>query len=128
MLSVLKNSFVRFCIVGGINTAIDLAVFSLLFYGLDFPLLAANAIGFSAAVINSYLLNKFWTFGDASSHSVVKIAGFVLISTVGLAISSMVIWLLAGHIGPLLAKIAAIAMTIIWNYTASRMLVFRRSS
>ena len=127
MLTALKNRFVRFCIVGAINTGIDLAVFSVLFYALHFGLLLANSIGFIAAVINSYLLNKIWTFEDVSAHSPRRMGMFVLIALAGLGISNLVVYLLADSIGPLPAKLAAIAAVLVWNFGMTRKFVFSRS-
>ncbi len=125
MLSAFKNRFIRFCIVGAINTGIDVAVFSLLFYGLDINLLVANSFGFVAAVINSYLLNKIWTFEDGSAHSAQRIALFLLIALGGLGISNLVVYLLAGSFGAIFAKLLAIVAVLVWNFGLTRKFVFK---
>lgn len=124
MLSAFKNRFIRFCTVGGINTGIDIAVFSALFYLLGQPLLLANSLGFAAAVVNSYLLNKIWTFEDSAAHSPRRMAVFGLIALGGLGISNLVVYLLAGFIPVLLAKLAAIAAVLVWNFCLTRKFVF----
>lgn len=125
MLTAHQKTFVRFCFVGGINTLIDIAIFSLLFYVLSVPLLIANSLGFAAAVVNSYLLNKFWTYQDHTAHSGKKILGFVLIALVGLAISNTTVWLLAPLITALGAKIVACGLSVVWNYAMTRLVIFR---
>ena len=126
MLSAFKNRFIRFCIVGAINTGIDLAVFSLLFYGLHLNLLVANSVGFVAAVINSYLLNKIWTFEDGSDHSPRRMGMFVLIALGGLGISNLLVWLLANGVGALPAKVISIGVVLVWNYGLTRKFVFAK--
>ncbi len=125
MLSAFKNRFIRFCIVGAINTGIDIAVFSLLFYGFNLNLLLANSAGFAAAVINSYLLNKIWTFEDASAHTAQRMGMFVLIALGGLGISNLVVYMLAESVGALPAKIVAIAAVLVWNFGLTRKFVFK---
>lgn len=125
MLSAFKNRFIRFCIVGAINTGIDIAVFSLLFYGFNLNLLLANSAGFMAAVINSYLLNKIWTFEDASAHSAQRMGMFVLIALGGLGISNLVVYILVESVGALPAKIVAIAAVLVWNFGLTRKFVFK---
>ncbi len=127
MLSAFKNRFIRFCIVGAINTGIDLAVFAALFYGLHVHLLLANSCGFVAAVINSYLLNKIWTFEDASAHSAQRVGLFVLIALGGLGMSNLVVYLLADHLGAIPAKIGSIAVVLIWNFVLTRKFVFTQT-
>jgi putative flippase GtrA len=127
MLSAFKNRFIRFCVVGAINTAIDIGVFFLLFYGFGVHLLVANSLGFAAAVVNSYLLNKIWTFEDRGTHSAQRMGLFVLIALGGLGISNLVVYGLADTTGALAAKIFAIAVVLVWNFGLTRKFVFRNS-
>ena len=116
-----------FCIVGGINTFVDVAVFSLLFYGASLPLLVANAFGFCAAVLNSYLLNKKWTYQDASPHSAKRVSAFVLVALSGLAISTLTVWVMAAWVAPLIAKLAACVTSLVWNFVLTRYVVFKKT-
>lgn len=59
----LSAEFIRFCIVGVLNTAIDMGLFALLTRLLELDPLLANLISFSSGATNSFLLNKYWTFG-----------------------------------------------------------------
>jgi len=118
----------RFAIVGALNTGIDIGVFTVAFYGLDWPLLVANTAGFVLGVGNSYILNKVWTFGDRSTGREAWTRGLVFLATslIGLALGSLSIWLLAKVMPAILAKIATVGVTFLWNYWASSRFVFRR--
>ena len=118
---------VRFAVVGAANTVVDVGLFAYLFYILEWPLLAANAGGFSVAVALSYWLNKSWTFADPSRGRRAWRRGlaFVAVAVGGLAIGSLVIWLAVAWVPPLLAKFLSIGATFIWNFTVSRRWVFR---
>ena len=119
----------RFATVGAINTLLDLALFSIFFYVLGWHLLAANAASFTVSAINSYFLNKIWTFGDQSRGRQAARRGvvFLAVATGGLAIGSLIIWLAAMVVPPILAKLTAIGGTFAWNFTVSRRWVFKIS-
>lgn len=117
---------IRFAMVGVANTAIDFALFALLYYVALMPLLAANAAAYSVAVVNSYLLNKYWTFGDPSRGRTAALRGmlFVVLNLVGLMLASAVIWVLAQFLHPLVAKAGSIAVTFAWNYWSNHKFVY----
>jgi len=119
----------RFAIVGALNTGIDIGIFTLAFYGLGWPLLVANATGFAIGVGNSYILNKVWTFGDRSAgrEALMRGLAFLMTSLIGLALGSLSIWLLAKIMPAILAKIATVGVTFVWNYWASGRFVFRKT-
>ena len=54
----------RFTVVGSVNTAIDLSLFALFVSFLHWSVVPANVISYSTGILNSFLMNKFWTFGD----------------------------------------------------------------
>lgn len=117
---------IRFALVGVLNTSIDFALFAVLFYGAEWPLLAANAAAYSVAVVNSYLLNKYWTFGDPSRGRAAMLRGmlFVALNLVGLALASAAVWGLAQFLHPLVAKAGSIAVSFVWNYWSNRKFVY----
>ena len=120
---------IRFGLVGVLNTAVDFALFALLFYGVEWPLLAANAAAYSVAAANSYLLNKYWTFGDTSRGRAAILRGmlFVVLNLVGLALASAAIWVLAQFLHPLVAKAGSIAVSFVWNYWSNHKFVYTDS-
>lgn len=52
----------RFLIVGGLSTLIEIGVFNLLVYGLDWGVVAAKLTASAVALINAYFGNREWTF------------------------------------------------------------------
>lgn len=121
-----QQSFIRFCIVGIINTLIDFGLFAALLYGAGWGPLAAHIPAFCAAVANSFIMNKVWTFGDKNAATGAQFGRFAAVAGMGLLISSAIV---AGgsHVMPVLAaKGLAIAATLMWNYAGSSLFVFRR--
>ena len=62
------KQILRFAVAGGLNTLVDLLILNGLLW--FFPtnsssmLLAYNSLAYSTGAINSFLLNKYWTFGQ----------------------------------------------------------------
>lgn len=86
----------KFGIVGILNTVIDLGIFNVLSQVFGVYVVTANLISVSAAIVNSYIWNKNWTFKDkSSSHLVEQFIKFVVFSVVGMGIQTFMVWLLA---------------------------------
>lgn len=117
--------FIRFGLVGVINTVIDFVFFVLLYRVADLDPLLANGIAFLVAVTNSYLLNHRWTFRrPGSALSFAAYARFVVVNTGGLLIGTLAILLLGELMLLEFAKLIAAGLTLLWNYTSSKLFVF----
>ena len=117
----------RFCAVGALNTAITLAVFALL-VGFGVPGPAASALAFGAGAVNSYQLNRRWTFTGLgrTRHAGVRFAAF---QGVGALTSAAGVFALerAGF-GHMAAECVILPLVTAALYSASRLLVFRSRS
>ncbi len=134
--------FSRFIVVGLINTAIDFGVLNLLIFitGIEMGIGVAvlNSIAFTAAVVNSYFMNKYWTFGvKGETVKTTEASKFLIVSLIGLGINSGIVYGVANFvtppfskIGPVswinLAKVVATGMSLIWNFIGYKFLVFKR--
>lgn len=117
----------RFGLVGVGNLITEFAVFNLLMHA-GLAILAANAVGFLCANIQSYFVNAHVTFrenGAAAALSLRNYARFFLAHVLSLAISTGFIAAFADDIGPNLAKLAAVGFGFIANYSMSALFVFR---
>src|ERR1700730_19362332 len=72
-LAGIFSQLLRFCIVGGLNSFVDVLVFNLLLWGLptqDSGLLVVyNSLAYLIGALNSFCWNKLWTFKQRSSVS-----------------------------------------------------------
>ena len=128
----------RFAVVGLMNTLIDFGVLNGLLwldgYSIGWQLFVYNALAFSAANGNSYLLNKWWTFGDSRPVSSGQVGLFFFLTLVGMTINSSIVFFLttsswfpqtvAASIWVNLAKVVATLASMIWNYCSYRWWVF----
>lgn len=73
----------KFGLVGLLNTGLSLGIIYLLAYAFGVPYVLANAIGYTIAFLQSFLLNRAWTFGAKGRERIVQhFAGFVLVFAV----------------------------------------------
>lgn len=121
------GQFFRFGAVGVVNTAVDFTIYAIgLALGLA-PALA-NIAAFSVANVFSYVVNAQVTFrenGAAAPMSLKGYGAFWAAHLVSVAISTAIVFFFADRIGPLAAKVVAVAVTVFINYGASAFLVFK---
>ncbi len=121
-----SRQFLKFCAVGVGNTAIGYGVFSLLFLVFKLPLLVSYDTGFMAAVINSYILNRLWTFREvAGKRSMGQALRFFVVTLSALVLSSVLLLLLEPLMPALVAAVVVMGIAVVYNYFASKLLVFR---
>lgn len=128
---------VKFALVGGVNTLVDVSVLNVLmmvsdiYTGLYFSLF--KGISFLVALANSYIWNALWTF-NTSSTTGKKIQTFVLVSLGGLLVNVIGAYAIqallemAGFSGQLFSTIAAfgaVALSMIWNFVGYSKFVFK---
>jgi len=129
----------RFAVVGLLNTLIDFGVLNFLILLFSWPTVAANTVSFSLAATNSYIFNKFWTFGDFRKNYLSQFPSFFVVALVGLGLSNLLMWLFVDVVNfqygafssasPWwynLVKIASAAVVLIWNFLASKFLIFKK--
>jgi putative flippase GtrA len=127
--------FGKFAVVGVSGFIVDFAVFNLLMSRLGVPALAASICSFTAAVTDTFIWNRLWTFPESRQRSISsQLAKFFLVNLVGLGINTLtflgshaLIW---SHVaGPLLgynlAKATASGVTLFWNFGANRIWTWR---
>ena len=81
----------KFAIVGCINTFIDWAVYFVilrLFQVKVFFYSFAKGFSYLCGVVNSFLLNRCWTFKTPSENEGSRFLKFTLVNTLGLGINS----------------------------------------
>lgn len=90
--------FVKYCMVGVLNTLVTLGVIYLCKSLLGWNLYVSNILGYVCGVINSFLCNKQWVFRSSGAYrrEALRFAmGFVVCYLLQLA----VVWLLTRSIG-----------------------------
>jgi len=141
--------FIKFALVGAFGAVVDFTTLNVLqstilppngqYESLHVSL--ATGIAFTLAVINNFVLNRYWTFPDSRSRSIsTQLTQFFVISTVGLIFRLVFVRIsydLLGHsgqqllhtandttsinqLGTNIAQAISIGIVLFWNFFANR--------
>lgn len=121
--------FVKFNIVGVLNTAVGFGVYFLLteLAGMNFVL--AQTISYAAGIVNSYVWNTLWTFKKEQRRSAREMMLFVAVNLVSYAVSVGVLALFKDvlHVPyELVNKAAASLSSAVVNFAGNKLFVFNR--
>ena len=135
------DQFLRFVVVGVINTAINFIVLNILsaLTGITSGsrVIPLAVVAFAAATTNSYILNKRWSFKDQSQVDAGrKFSLFLIVSIIGAGINSGTVYLITTNISPMfglsqhlwlnVAALAATGISLIWNFIGYKAFVFQK--
>lgn len=135
----LTAQIVRFSVTGALNTAIDVLALNALLLIFDLrtapQILLANAVAYTLGAVNSFFLNKRWTFGQRTPIRLGEVGRFTLTTLVGIGVNDTLLWAIGQALLPLLgptsllantAKIGAIGGTVLLSFLGMRLWVFVR--
>ncbi|MFQ6391234.1 GtrA family protein [Priestia aryabhattai] len=111
--------------MGGLNTAIDFFVFSFLSY-LGVYYIIAQCVSYGYGVLNSYLLNKTWTFQHQGKTSKYEFFKFIVLNVFALIITSFLLTVFhyKFNISLPYSKILVTVVSVGLNYIGTRFWVF----
>ncbi len=133
MENVIRTMFLKyrrvilFSVIGGINTAADFLVFTALSRATPLKAEYCQALGYSAGIVCSFLLNQGFTFRDAEKGNTLgKVLRFLIVNALSLGAGMYGIKLLvASQVNRYLAKIVVTFLTMAINYIGYKLFVFR---
>lgn len=128
------KQFVKFAIVGGAGTIVNLFVLkaTLTVWGAlaaDTPFVVevlASALAFLFAVVNNYLFNRWWTFRSTGPVHL-EFGKFLTVSLAGLFLNTLAFSLFRAHLGfpVLLSQLLAIGCVLPFNFLVNKFWSFR---
>ncbi|MDN3656718.1 GtrA family protein [Ferruginibacter paludis] len=126
MSSLIGTRLLQYGLVGVAGMAVD---FSATWIGKEKIRLnkyLANSIGFSLAVINNFLLNRYWTFHDTAHPFAPQLIRFLLVSLSALGINHLLLYLLVNkaHKNFYLLKLVVIGLVFFYNYLLNFLFTF----
>lgn len=126
MDKILIYKFLKFGIVGCSGMIIDFGMTYICKEFFKLNKFISNAIGFILAATSNYFLNRVWTFESHSEQIGTQYVQFMIVSTIGLGINSLVLYLLNEKLewNFYLSKLFAIGITTIWNFFANLLFTF----
>jgi len=121
------KKFFKFGITGVINTAIDWGAFTLCVKIFTLGAVFAHPISYTVATVNSFFMNKNWTFGKRKNYNKAETFKFLTVNLISLSISTLGVYLLHNIAGKdeFFAKLIMAFATIIINYFGNKLFVFK---
>jgi putative flippase GtrA len=126
-LPIIKKEIVtqagKYVVVGGFCTLIDFTFLFLMTHFLKIHYLPSSGISFMSATIVNYYLCTYWIFKIRTvENRNVELFYYTIITTIGLGINSLLIWLFTANFGYyfMFSKLLATFVTIWWNFGARR--------
>src|SRR5436305_7634736 len=118
--------FVKFGIVGVSNTLLTFVVYTLLLKVFGVWYLAASAIGFAVGTINSFLLNRRWTFRGHVGDALTPLR-WTVVQCGGLGVNEGLLYVFVhdARVDKLLSQAFATAVVTITTFLANRAWTFR---
>jgi putative flippase GtrA len=110
------EQFVKFGLVGVMNTVITFVVFTILTKGFGVWYVAASGIGFAVGALNGFMINRRWTFNGHEGGSLAGLR-WTIVQGCGLGVDLGIIYLCV-HDGKL-PELAGQAVAVIFVTTAT---------
>lgn len=125
--------FLRFGAVGFSGVFVDLTIFHLMRTVINLGLTRSTILSAEVAILNNFLWNDLWTFGDISRKQTGKrqrfkrFLKFNIVCLAGIIIQTLVVNFLYNNVGmnQYIAKLIAIAVATIWNFWVNLKLSWR---
>lgn len=124
---MIVRQFVKFSIVGVINTGIHYAAFLLLYRIVNINYLIASVMGYCCGLLNSYLMNRKWTFNSGAVAKQNEIIKFLVVNVTALGINVASLRLLVESLGikPEISQLASIGFSLVVNFIGNKYWTFR---
>jgi putative flippase GtrA len=136
--------FLKFAVVGTIGAVVDFGALYILHVWLGLPLVLANTLSFTSAVLSNFAWNRYWTYPDSRSKPIgAQLVQFFVVNIVGWGINTAILlglrapctalvseigsrtaWFTdpetAYKLGYNLAKVVATGVVLFWNFIINR--------
>lgn len=130
------TQFVKFAVVGGLGTIVNLVVLKATLFAWDqfaastpFVVEAfASGLAFAVAVVNNYLLNRWWTFRSTGTMST-EFLKFLIVSLSGLVLNELAFYVFRAQleVSVLISQMLAILCVLPFNFIANKLWSFRHA-
>lgn len=130
-LLIKYREIILYLIFGGLTTVVSFVVYyAILWAGMHY--LAAQVISWAAAVAFAFVVNKLFVFEDRDNSPralLRQIGQFVSVRIASGVLETVLLWLLVDVIliSENIAKIPVAVLTVVINYIASKLLIFRKN-
>ncbi|MFH1590250.1 MAG: GtrA family protein [archaeon] len=120
-------TFIKYLFFAGIATIADLSILYILTEFIQVFYFVSSIISYVCGGIIHYVLNKKYTFKNKSKKIFSQLSIFFGIALIGLGINQLILYLLVelANIWYIYAKLVAVFIVLIWNFTGHKYITFR---
>ena len=121
---------VKFGITGVMNTAVDFLVYTLLVSFFSMGLYVSQIISYSCGMLNSYVVNRKWTFSTKNGFFSGDLVRFIVLNLSMMLLGMGIIYVCTQKLmfHKLVAKLISTLLVLIINFLISNFWVFRSRS
>lgn len=133
------SQFVRYAVVGCANVALDFVIVNLLSITFDAysgsRIVLISTVSAAAVITQSYFLNKHWTFRAGDQDHRLAVPRFIAVNIGAFILNTSIVYGVTTFVPPAfgltpllwlnVAKVSAIAIVVIWNFSGFKYIVFR---
>jgi putative flippase GtrA len=121
------SQLIKYGLVGVLNTLITLCVIFLLRNVFKYPYVIANGTGYILGFINSFILNKIWTF-RSKRKLLREISGFIIVFAIcyALQLGAASLMIKKMHVFEEIATIVAMILYTGLNFIGNKWIAFRK--
>jgi putative flippase GtrA len=118
---------VRFGLVGGIGFIVNVAVYALVVHSIGLDYRAASVVAWLVAVINNFVLNRYWTFEAREGRAHFQALRFLVVSLAAEAFSLVLltVFVESAGIAKIPAQALAVAASMPLNFLGNKLWSFR---
>lgn len=117
----------KFGITGVMNTAVDFVVYTVLVSVCSMGLYVSQVISYCCGMLNSYAVNRKWTFDTKNGFFSLELVKFVVLNLAMMLLGMGIIYLCVEQLGlhKLLGKLISTVLVMAINFVLSNFWVFR---
>jgi putative flippase GtrA len=118
----------RYLVAGTASEAIEYFSFLILIALFPQALYISNSLSFGLGVVSGFSFHKSWTFrGEQQFKTHQQFVGYISLAGINFIAINLFfgIYVQALNLVPALAKLLAIATTVVWTYLLSNFVIFR---
>lgn len=119
----------RYISTGLVAAAVETVLFLLLYQSMQLPLLAANMLALCGALLLCFTLHKHWTFG-MSGDTGRQLRLYLLMQAISMLLNNLLVYSFISLLAwpPLPAKLMQIGFVFIWNFSFSKLVIFKKAA
>ncbi len=125
---VMLVQFIKFSLVGAVNSLVHFCIFIMLYRGAMMHYLASSVIGYCAGTVNSYIFNRRWTFSSRQEKMKREFGKFVLVNVLALLVNVGSLRFFKESLGlsAEAGQICAIGLSLVINFLGNRYWTFKK--